>query len=127
MAKKYSAIQTAIISIWFGTIMLLLFLPNSVGEIKNAPFEQIMCIIILGISSGATCLTWTYALSKAKTAASVTSYMFFTPFLTTILGILLVKEIPDLSTIIGGIIIIIGMFIYNFSDKIIQKMKRSKN
>ena len=128
MTKKYSAIQTAIISIWFGTIMLFLFLPNSVGEIKNAPFEQIIYIIILGIFPSAIAyLTWTYAFSKAKTASSVTNYMFFTPFLTAILGFLLAKEIPDLSTIIGGIIILIGMFIYNFSDKIIQKMKRSKN
>jgi drug/metabolite transporter (DMT)-like permease len=124
IAKKYSAIQTAVISIWFGTIMLFLFLPNSVGEIKNAPLTQIVYVIILGIFPSAIAyITWTYAFSKAKTASSVTNYMFFTPFLTTILGILLAKETPDLSTIIGGIIIIVGMFIYNFSDKIIQKMK----
>jgi len=121
MTKKYSAVQTAVISIWFGTIMLLLFLPRSVGEIRNAPLAQIMYVIILGIFPSAIAyITWTYAFSKAKTASSVTNYMFLTPFLTAILGIVLAKEIPDLSTIIGGAIIIIGMFIYNFSNKIIQ-------
>jgi len=121
ITKKYSAIQTAIISIWFGTIMLFLFLPNSVDEIKNAPITQIIYIVILGIFPSAIAyVTWTYAFSKAKTASSVTNYMFFTPFLTTILGFLLAKETPDLSTIIGGTIIIIGMFIYNFSDRIID-------
>jgi drug/metabolite transporter (DMT)-like permease len=30
ITKKYSAIQTAIISIWFGTLMLFIFIPNSV-------------------------------------------------------------------------------------------------
>jgi drug/metabolite transporter (DMT)-like permease len=121
ITKKYSAIQTAIISIWFGTIMLFLFLPSSVDEIKNAPLAQIIYIVILGIFPSAIAyVTWTYAFSKAKTASSVTNYMFFTPFLTTILGFLLAKETPDLSTIIGGTIIIIGMFIYNFSDRIID-------
>jgi len=99
-------------------------LPNSVGEIKTAPFAQIMYIVILGIFPSAIAyITWTYAFSKAKTASSVTNYMFCTPFLTAILGFLLAKETPDLSTIVGGAIVIIGMFIYNFSDKIIQKIR----
>jgi len=122
ITQKYSAIQTSIISIWFGTIMLFLFLPNSIGEIKNVSLMQITYLIILGVFSGAVAyVTWTYALSTAKNASSVTNYMFLTPFLTAILGIILAKEIPDMSTIIGGAIIITGMFIYNFFDKIRSK------
>ena len=119
ITKKYSAIQTAIISIWFGTVMLFLFLPGSIEEVKNAPFIQKIYVIILGLFPSAVAyITWTYAFSKAKTTSSVTNYMFLTPFLTAILGIILAKEIPDLSTIIGGTIIIIGMLVYNFSYKI---------
>jgi drug/metabolite transporter (DMT)-like permease len=122
LAKKYSAIQTAIISIWFGTIMLFLFFPDSVSEIKNAPIEQIMYLIILGIFSSAIAyITWTYAFSKAKNASSVTNYMFLTPFLTAILGILLAKEAIEYKTIIGSTIIIVGMFIYNFAEKLFVK------
>ena len=125
LSKKYSGIQTAIVSIWFGTIMLFLFMPNSVGEIKSAPLIQIMYLIILGVFSSAIAyVTWTYAFSKAKNTSSVTNYMFLTPFLTAIFGIILAKEVPDLSTMVGGIIIIIGMFIYNFSDKIIEKIRK---
>jgi len=122
LTKKYSAIQTAIISIWFGTIMLFIFVPNSISEAKNAPIEQIIYIVILGIFSSAIAyITWTYAFSKAKNASSVTNYMFLTPFLTTILGIILAGEIPEYKTIIGGLIIIVGMFIYNFTEKIFVK------
>jgi drug/metabolite transporter (DMT)-like permease len=128
ITKKYSAIQTAIISIWFGTIMLFLFLPDAVKEIRVVPLIQILYLIILGVFSSAIAyLTWTYAFSKAKTVSSVTNYMFLTPFLTAILGILLAKEIPDFSTIIGGIIILGGMFIYNFSDKIIMYARTAHN
>ena len=126
LTRKYSAIQTSIFSIWFGTILLLIFLPNSITEIKNIPLTQVMYLIILGVFCSAVAyISWTYAFSKAKNTSSVTNYMFLTPFLTTLMGILIAKEIPDFATIIGGIIIIVGMFIYNFFDKIILKISRT--
>jgi len=85
-----------------------------------------MYLIILGVFCSAVAyISWTYAFSKAKNTSSVTNYMFLTPFLTTLMGILIAKEIPDFATIIGGIIIIVGMFIYNFFDKIILKISRT--
>jgi drug/metabolite transporter (DMT)-like permease len=69
-------------------------------------------------------LTWTYAFSLSKKASSVTNYMFLTPFLTTFLGVFLANETPDFATIIGGIIIMIGMFVYNFYDKIILRKNK---
>ena len=126
LTGKYSAIQTSIFSIWFGTILLLIFLPNSITEIKNIPLTQIIYLIILGVFCSAVAyISWTYAFSKAKNTSSVTNYMFLTPFLTTLMGILIAKEIPDFATIVGGIIIIIGMFIYNFFDKIILKISKT--
>jgi drug/metabolite transporter (DMT)-like permease len=53
--------------------------------------------------------------------------MFLTPFLTTLFGILLAGETPDLATIIGGIIIMTGMFVYNFCDKIILRTRKLKS
>jgi len=124
LTKKYSAIQTSVFSIWFGTILLLIFLPNSITEIKTAPLIQILYLLILGIFPSAIAyLSWTYAFSKAKKTSSVTNYMFLTPFLATLMGILLANETPDLATIIGGIIIMTGMFVYNFCDKIFFRNK----
>jgi drug/metabolite transporter (DMT)-like permease len=126
LTGKYSAIQTSIFSIWFGTILLLIFLPDSITEIKNIPLTQIIYLIILGVFCSAVAyISWTYALKKEKNTSSVTNYMFLTPFLTTLMGILIAKEIPDFATIVGGIIIIIGMFIYNFFDKIILKISKT--
>jgi drug/metabolite transporter (DMT)-like permease len=120
LTKKYSAIQTSVISIWFGTIMLMIFLPVSVAEIKTAPLIQLLYIAILGIFPSAIAyITWAYAFSKAKNSSSVTNYMFITPLLTTIMGRIIVKETPGFQTIIGGIIILLGMFVYNLFDKII--------
>ncbi len=39
--------------------------------------------------------------------------MFLTPFVTTVLGFIMLKEIPDTGTIIGGAIIISSVIIFN--------------
>jgi drug/metabolite transporter (DMT)-like permease len=128
LTRKYSAIQTSIFSIWFGTLLLFIFLPNSITEIKTAPLIQIMYLIILGVFSSAVAyISWTCAFSKAKNTSSVTNYMFLTPFLTTLLGIFLANETPDFATIIGGIIIMIGMFVFNFYDKIILIINKNRS
>jgi len=44
--------------------------------------------------------------------------MFITPFLTSILGFLIAGEIPDRATLLGGTIIIFGIFVFNFGGKI---------
>jgi len=128
LTKKYSALQTSVFSIWFGTIILLAFIPNSIAEVRNAPMIQIFYLFFLGIfSSGIAYISWTYALSKSKNVSSVTNYMFLTPFLATILGILLAKEAPDLATIVGGGIIVIGILIYNFFGRMYMKIKTRNN
>ena len=39
--------------------------------------------------------------------------MFVTPVLATLMGIIILGDIPKLSTLIGGIIIILGMVLFN--------------
>ncbi len=39
--------------------------------------------------------------------------MFATPVIATILGMIILGDIPKLSTIIGGVIIISGMILFN--------------
>ena len=49
--------------------------------------------------------------------ASVSNYMFLTPFITILLGFSIINEKPDEGTILGGIIILTGFALYNFSNK----------
>ena len=71
LTKTYSALESSTYSIFFATIMLCIFLPNSISKTIN------------------------------------------TPFLTTILGFIIIGEIPDKATILGGIIILTGLFLFN--------------
>lgn len=128
LLKDYSALQVSTFSIFTGTLMLTIFLPASVREIKNAMPIHLHYILIRGIYSSAIAyLAWSKAFSKAKQASAVSNYMFITPFLTTLLGFVIAKEIPDLSTIIGGTVILLGLFIFNFGERLYSKIFKKRS
>jgi len=115
LTKTYSALQASAFSIFAGTIMLCIFLPTSIEEVRSAPAIQMFYIAVLGtFSSAIAYLSWSQAFAKAKYTSSVSNYMFVTPFLTTVLGLIIAKEKPDFSTIAGGAVILTGLLIFNF-------------
>jgi drug/metabolite transporter (DMT)-like permease len=119
LTKEYTALQTTIYSILFGAILLFVFLPGTIKEIENAPMIQYLYIAFLGIFSSALAyISWSTAISKAKETSSVSNYMFLTPFLTSIFGLILLDEKLDIRTIVSGIIILVGMLLYNLGKKV---------
>jgi drug/metabolite transporter (DMT)-like permease len=123
LTKTYSPLQAIIYSIFIGEILLFIFLPGSIDELKHAPISAFVYIIILGVFSSAIgYFAWSKAFSKAKETSTVTNYMFITPLLTSVLGFMMINEIPDKATITGGSITLIGMFIYNFGETIKNRL-----
>ncbi len=118
LTKTYSALQTSTYSIFFGTLLLAVFAPVSMKEAAHAPAIQFVYIVVLGVCSSAIAyVSWAKAFSMAKQTSQVSNYMFVTPFLTSILGFWIAKEVPDRATSIGGGIILIGLLIFNFGEK----------
>lgn len=114
LTKKYSAIEASTYSIFIGTLFLCIFLPSAIEPTIHTPIEHIIYVLILGIFSSALAyIAWAKAISMAEKTTYVSNYMFVTPFLTTILGFVMMGEIPDKATILGGTIILIGLFIFN--------------
>lgn len=128
LTKKYTALQTSAFSIFFGTILLAVYSPASVREVSNAPAIQWFYLAILGIFSSAIAyVAWSTAFAKAKQTSQVSNYMFITPFLTSILGFIIADELPEPSTLVGGGIILLGVFIFNFGDKLYGALFNKKN
>lgn len=116
LSKTYTALQNTIFSIVAGTFFLTVFAPQAVGEMQGVPSIQLVYIAIMGIFSSALAfITWSKAVEKAETTASVSNYMFITPFFTAILGFFMAGEVPEASTWIGGAFIILGAFLFNQS------------
>ncbi len=127
LTKKYTALQTSAFSIFFGTILLAVFLPVSVSQITNAPPIQWVYLVILGVFSSAIAyVSWSKAFAKAEKTSQVSNYMFVTPFLTSLFGFLMADEIPELSTLVGGGIILFGVFVFNFGERLWEVIKNKK-
>jgi len=128
LLMDYSALQVSTFSIFAGTLMLTIFLPASVKEVRNALPIHLFYIAVLGVFSSAIAyLSWSKAFSKAKITSTVSNYMFITPFLTTLLGFLISNEIPDWQTVFGGAVILFGLFIFNFGEMIRRRFSAVKN
>ena len=122
ITNAYSGLQASTFSILAGTALLAVFTPATVTETAGAPPAALFYVIILGIFPGAIAYaTWAQALKKAEKTSSVTNYMFLTPFLTTLLGFLLAGEKPDFATIVGGAVILAGLFLFHFGDTLRKK------
>ncbi|MDR0857584.1 MAG: DMT family transporter [Oscillospiraceae bacterium] len=125
LTKSYTALEASAFSIFAGTLMLAVFLPASVPELGAAPPVQLFYVAVLGVfSSAAAYAAWSKAFAKAKNTSSVSNYMFVTPFLTSLLGFAIAGETPAFSTCIGGAVILFGLLIFNFGDRIFIFIRR---
>jgi drug/metabolite transporter (DMT)-like permease len=111
--KKYAAFQATAYSVFAGTLLLLFNLPLAAEQLVSASARQIFALLFMGVFPSAIAyLWWSQALSTAEKTSDVTNFMFVTPFLATLLGFLLIGEIPTLPTMVGGGIILAGLFMF---------------
>lgn len=122
LTKKYSGLQTSTYGIFFGTVMLAIFMPNAIVQIKTAPPVVFIYLAILGVLSSALAYaSWAQAFKKADNASSVSNYMFVTPFLASLMGYILAGEGLDKPTLVGGGIILLGLLLFNFGERLLAK------
>lgn len=113
MTEKYSALQCSVYSIFCGTAMLAAFAPRAMHELPGAKSEAVFAVAFLGVFASAVAfLSWTKAFSLAEKASQVSNFMFFTPLLSTVLEIVLLRELPDIATALGGIVILLGALLF---------------
>lgn len=118
LLKKYKAIDIITYTIISGAISLTIFAPKAIVEFRNAPLNQLITVIILGVFSTAIAYVfWAVALSKADKTNEVVKYMYLTPVITTILGYFIINEIPSINTYIGGAIILLSVLIVNIKRR----------
>lgn len=114
LTKKYSSFDVSMYSMLIGGVLLVIYSPSLVGNMFNISFSSLILIIYMSIfPSIISYFFWTKAFELAKHTTEVTSFMFVTPVLATLMGIIILGDIPKLSTLIGGIIIILGMVLFN--------------
>ncbi len=115
LTKTYSSLQSAVYSIFCGTLLLCVFLPIGIAEAKTAALEHWLYVALLGIFPSAIAyVTWSAAFQRAPRTSDVSNYMFITPFLSGLAGFLLNGETPDNATLAGGAVILFGVALFNY-------------
>ena len=57
-------------------------------------------------------LSWSKAIAIADRTSEVTNYMFVNPLVAAIIGFIMLREVPDMGTFIGGAIIIASVIVF---------------
>jgi drug/metabolite transporter (DMT)-like permease len=118
--KNYSPLEITSYAIWLGTIVLFFFSTPNLVEIQNLSTTQWGNLFYLGVFPG--CIAYlivSYCLTKYK-MSSFANYLFLIPFIAVIISYIWLHEIPNYISLLGGLIIIMGILIKNkilFSTK----------
>lgn len=114
----YTSVEIVTYGMISASIVLMFCLPQTISEIASADLIAILLAIALGLLPSATSyVLWAKAMELAEKTNEVTNYMFVTPLLSAVMGFLLLNEVPDMGTIIGGIIIIAGVVLFGLKGK----------
>jgi len=113
MTQRYTAIQCCAYSMTAGAIIMTPFLPDAIRDIAAAPPSAVVTFIYLGtIASGISFTFWSKAFALAKRTADVSNFLFLPPFVASIVAYAFFGELPDWGTVIGGVIIIFGLWMF---------------
>ncbi len=125
LSKSYPSLTITSFSFIIGTIGLSVFTPGAIQELPAAPVKVYILLLILGCCSSALAYCcWTKAFSKAKNASSVSNYMFINPFISSLMGWLIIGDPIEKSAILGGAAIMFGLFLFNFGPDFIRKLSK---
>lgn len=114
----YNALEIVTYSMLCGALMLSPWSARGFYELFSADFKQIAAIVYLGaFPSAAAYFFWGEAMSYAERISEVTNFNFITPLLSTVMGFLLLKEVPNAGTFIGGAVIIASIVLFNKKGK----------
>ncbi|KXL51782.1 aromatic amino acid exporter [Anaerotignum neopropionicum] len=116
--KGYSSLEIVTYSMLCGTILLGFWSFESFRQLARANVKHILALIYLGVFPSATAyFFWGKAMTFAKRTSEVTNFMFITPLLSTLMGFIILKEIPNMGTFIGGAVIVISIVVFNLKGK----------
>ncbi len=118
LSMGYTAVECVTWSMVGGAILLMPFVFDAFVQASAATGTALLTVVYLGAMPSATAyLLWSRAFSMAKKTSDVTNFQFLTPLISSLLGFMILGEVPGLSTIVGGIIIIASIVVFGTKGK----------
>jgi drug/metabolite transporter (DMT)-like permease len=123
--KKHPATLMMFHVMSFGWIFtsILFFLTSGLSHFRSIPWDGWMAIAFLGIfCSGLAYIFWYDAL-KVLPVAQTGAFLYLEPVVTVIVAAIVLKEAILLATLVGGITILIGVWLVNRQPQVTQAVK----
>lgn len=118
LSMGYNAIECVTWSMVSGAFLLLPFAGEAIEQVSGATLPAIAVVIYLGSMPSATAyLLWSNAFAMAKKTSDVTNYQFLTPLISTFLGLIILSEVPSVSTFVGGTLIICSIIVFGIKGR----------
>jgi drug/metabolite transporter (DMT)-like permease len=83
------------------------------GDVVSAGFTAWANIVFLGVAATGLSFSWYYAGIKALGASRAGVFINLVPVVTVILASVILKEIPDAVVLLGGGVVILGVWLTN--------------
>lgn len=115
--KRYNPLQYTTYAIWSGTFFLLIFMPGLLKQMPMASADATLAVVYMGIFPGAIgYVSWSYVLSRWP-AAKAGSFLYLIPAVAIVIAWFWLGEMPTLSALLGGMLILMGIVVVNWSGR----------
>lgn len=115
--KRYTGIELATYTIWAATLFMLVYIPGLPQQTQTAPMAATLSVVYLGIFPAAIAyLAWSYALARMS-ASNTSSFLYVIPIFAILLAWPLLNEIPSILSLLGGVVVIVGVALVNVRGK----------
>lgn len=111
LLRRMKSLQFTCYAMWSGTLVMLIFIPETIHDVPRATMAATLAVIYLGIFPGVIAYAlWSYVLSSTQACKTITS-MYGIPIVATFLGWVFLGEIPELFALVGGVISLFGAYL----------------
>jgi drug/metabolite transporter (DMT)-like permease len=113
LLSRYSALEITTYSICLGALLFLLWAPGLPAQVKAAPPAAVWGLVYLGVVPiGVVYVLWAYVLA-AMTASRAASFLYLIPVIATVVGWLVLGEVPAPLSFAGGALVLTGLVVVN--------------
>ena len=122
LLQRYSALSLTVYAFLLGSLGLLPFIRVSLfEEMTMLSVTGWSAVIFLGLCPTVVAYILWYVILQIRTASELSVYLYFIPVLSTIMSFLLFQEEITVFFIVGGIFVIMGLYVVNKQERLKKK------